>query len=101
VNYAYRYFGLVFGRLTLRVSLDSAELADPADHAAVWVGCNADANRAWVQAGVLIERDVAGTPTEPSLYIEVGPPGPHYSMERWPWTFGQPVQVRLRRKGAG
>jgi hypothetical protein len=95
---AYRYFGLLFGRLTVKVRLDSAAFASKSsgDHVAVWAGVNAPRNEAWVQGGVLMESFDAS----PSAYIEVTPPpgSGDYELRQWPLGFGVGVTVRLRRR---
>lgn len=94
----YRYFGLIFGRVTVTVSLDSADLGDDLDdHAAVWAGINASRNRAWVQGGVEIEQ---GDP-HPFAYVEVGLFGRQASLRRFPHEFGKPIVVKLRRTRDG
>ena len=90
------YVGLVFGRLTVRVSLDRVALANPGDHAAVWAGVSTPDARDWVQAGV--ER-TKGDGVGPFVYVELGRGGVQESIENWPWTLGSPVTVGLRRRG--
>lgn len=94
----YRYFGLIFGRVNVTVSLDDVAFGnDLGDHAAAWAGVNAPRNRAWVQGGVEIEAGDKG----PFAYIEVGRDGRQESLVRFPFHYGEPLKVKLRRRPAG
>lgn len=93
VNVGYRYFGLLFGRLRIRVALLEASFAGPNDHAAVWLGASSHDAREWIQAGI----EVSTGDEHPFLYVERGSMGRQVAFERRPWEFGKPATVRLRR----
>lgn len=87
----YRYFGRVFGLYRTRVAIHSALLRSEGSHVAVWAGVNASRNQEWVQGGVMQEFG----DSHPWAYIEVGPPGAHYSLHTWPVKDREFVPVRL------
>lgn len=90
---AYHYFGVRQGRLSERLALLSATIVG-GSHAAVWVGVNSPRNQSWVQGGVEQEEG----DTHPWAYIEIGPVGRRYSIQRWAVALGQRVPVRLVRR---
>ena len=47
---AYHYWGLVFGKLTVKVKMVSVQVEE--GHAAVWAGINGVDNVSWVQGGI-------------------------------------------------
>jgi hypothetical protein len=89
----YHYYGIRQGRLFERLALLNATITD-GSHAAVWVGVNSPGNQSWLQGGVLQEQG----DTHPWAYIEIGPVGRRYSIQRWPVALGQRVPVRLVRR---
>jgi hypothetical protein len=93
----YRYFGLLFGRLNLRLSLDSAWIRSVDGHAAVWLGASSHDARDWIQAGIEFSHGDA----TPSLYVEIGRDGGQEGFYRRPWELGKPATVKLRRLRSG
>jgi hypothetical protein len=61
---AYHYWGVVFGRLTTKVTVIQMTVVE--GHAAVWAGVNAADNVSWVQGGIAQSKGEA----VPEAYIE-------------------------------
>jgi hypothetical protein len=89
----YHYYGIVFGKLNVKVRILSAESVR--GHVAVWAGVNSNDNVSWVQGGIAL---TAGT-NAPVAYIErkeYGDVGPHFIS--WPLDDpNQSVLVKLVR----
>ena len=91
----YHYWGIVFGRLTTKVT--AIQMAVVEGHAAVWAGINAGDNVSWVQGGIA----QSGGQAVPEVYIERHQYGENPVYTSWPLPAGKelgtPVVVKLVR----
>lgn len=87
----YHYYGLVFGKLIVKVKEISFNVVD--GHAAVWAGINGVDNTSWVQGG--IEQSSQGGPA--CAYIETKPYGKLPQLQTFPLREDAVLTVKLTR----
>lgn len=90
----YAYHVWRYGQSKAVLSLHSATVPNPADHAAVWLGVSDDNSDEWIQAGV----EFTYGDLFPHVYVEANGPraqGMQYHLRTKKVSWGQQVTVRL------